>query len=117
MARTQLPAFTKVSEWLAAIDFGADTLGLTNKGKQAQKMFNTFCVISCEAVSNETEKAIGVKGIRWNQCANAKPATVWIPKSQIKEIENDYYTNNADRMFIVPMWLIKAKEQEGYEFP
>ena len=72
---------------------------------------------SAEQVERETEKAIGVQGTYWNSYANAKPGTAWIPKSQIKQIGNDYWINpdQASRFYLVPTWLINAKKAEGYE--
>jgi hypothetical protein len=89
--------------------------GLTPAGKAARKLFSDFRLIFLEDVERETEKAIGVTGTRWNSCANPKPAIVWFPKSQTRELTNDHWINFASRMFLVPTWLINAKEAEGYE--
>jgi len=115
MARTKLPTFTTTSEWLAAIDTDGDMYGQTAAGKAARKLFLDFRLISLEDVERETEKAIGVTGTRWNSCGNPKPAIVWLPKSQARELVNDHWVNCASRMFLVPTWLINAKEAEGYE--
>lgn len=117
MARTKLPEITTVSEWLAATVEIAndDKLGLTKQGTAAWKLWRQFQVVSAEQVERETEKAIGVKGIRWNACANAKPAIVWLPKSQMRELQNDRWINCAARMFLVPTWLIEAKAADGLE--
>jgi hypothetical protein len=114
MARTKLPAFETVSQWLAAtIDIAnSDTLGLTSQGKAAWKLWDQFQLVSAEQIERETEKAIGIRGTRWNQCANPIPATVWFPKSQLRELKNDHWVNGADRMFLIPTWLIKAKKAE-----
>lgn len=117
MARTQLPNISTVSEWLAAtIEISNDpATAYTKAGIAAGKLFLQFHMVSAEQVERETEKAIGVRGIRWNQCANPVPATVWFPKSQLREIRNDKWINCADRMFLVPTWLIKAKEADRME--
>lgn len=117
MARTKIPAINTVSEWLAATVevTNGDQLGTTKQGAAAWKLWEQFKVVSAEQVERETEKAIGVKGIRWNACANAKPATVWLPKSQLRELANDHWVNCASRMFLVPTWLIEAKASEGLE--
>lgn len=117
MTRTKLPTINTVSEWLAATVAIAndDKLGLTKEGTAAWKLWQQFQVVSAEQLERETEKAIGVKGIRWNACANAKPATVWLPKSQLRELVNDHWVNCATRMFLVPTWLIDAKAAEGIE--
>lgn len=114
MARTAFPSFTKVSQWVEATCVN-DTLNQTPQGKTASTLINAFQVISAADVQRETEKAIGVTGIRWNSCGNSKPAIVWLPKSQVRELSNDYYVNCASRMFLAPTWLINAKAAEGYE--
>ncbi len=115
MARTALPTFTTISEWIAATDISADTLGQTAAGKAASKLISSFRLISAANIERETDKAIGVTGTRWNTCGNPKPAIVWLPKSQARELVNDHWVNCASRMFLVPTWLINAKEAEGYE--
>ncbi len=71
MTRTTLPAITTITEWLAATDISADTLGLTAAGKAASKLISSFQLISAASIERETDKAIGVAGIRWNSCGNA----------------------------------------------
>jgi hypothetical protein len=115
MTRTTLPAITTITEWLAATDISADTLGLTAAGKAASKLISSFQLISAANIERETDKAIGVAGIRWNSCGNAKPAIIWLPKSQARELVNDHWVNCAARMFLVPTWLINAKEADGFE--
>ena len=115
MTRTKLPAISTTSEWVAATDISGDVLGQTAAGKAASKLISSFQLISAASVERETEKAIGVTGTRWNSCGNPKPAIVWLPKSQARELANDHWVNCASRMFLVPTWLINAKEAEGYE--
>jgi hypothetical protein len=115
MARTQFPAITTTSEWLKITDCQGDYLNLTAAGKAAMKLVDSFRVISAEDLARETDRALGFNGHRWNSCANRKPATVWLPKSQVRELVNDYWVNGAARMFLVPTWLINAKEADGYE--
>ena len=117
MARTQLPSINTVSEWLAAtIEISNDPkTGYSKEGMAAGKLFLQFHLVSADQVERETEKAIGVCGSRWNQCANPVPATVWFPKSQLRELANDKWINCADRMFLVPTWLINAKKAESLD--
>jgi hypothetical protein len=115
MARTALPAINTITQWLAATEISADTLGLTTAGKAAGKLISSFQLISAADIERETDKAIGITGIRWNSCGNAKPAIVWLPKSQARELVNDHWVNCASRMFLVPTWLISAKQAEGFE--
>ena len=117
MARTQLPSINTVSEWLAAtIEISNDPkTAYSKEGMAAGKLFLQFHLVSAEQVERETEKAIGVRGTRWNQCANPVPAIVWFPKSQLRELANDKWINCADRMFLVPTWLINAKKAESLD--
>jgi hypothetical protein len=117
MARTQLLSINTVSEWLAAtIEISNDPkTGYSKEGMAAGKLFLQFHLVSADQVERETEKAIGVCGTRWNQCANPVPATVWFPKSQLRELANDKWINCADRMFLVPTWLINAKKAESLD--
>ncbi len=117
MARTQLPNVSTVSEWLAAtVEISDDpNTAYTKAGMAAGRLFLQFRMVSAEQIERETEKAIGVRGTRWNRCANPVHATVWFPKSQLREIRNDKWINCADRMFLVPTWLIKAKEADRLE--
>lgn len=117
MAVTTLPAMSTVSEWLEATVkiHQSDTLALTKQGKAAWKLWDQFRMISTDQINRETEKAIGIKATRWNSCANPKPATAWLPKSQIKEIANDYWANGCTTYYLVPSWLINAKKAEGLD--
>ncbi|MBX3603169.1 MAG: hypothetical protein KF863_21320 [Rubrivivax sp.] len=90
-----VPRFSKVSEWIAA-------------GNMATGLY------SLERVERETDKAIGFKAERYNEFGNLKPATCWIPRSQLQEVVNDYYTKAPGRMFLVPAWLYSRKSDEGY---
>lgn len=93
--KTQQANFTKVSEWIAA--------GNMNSG-----------LYVLEHVERETDKAIGFKAEKYNSYGNLKPATCWMPKSKVKAVENDFYTNGAARMYLVPAWLFSAKSDEGF---
>lgn len=87
--------FSKISEWI-----------------QAGNMESGFYML--EAVERETEKAVGFKAEKFNAAAYLKPATCWIPKSQLQAVKNDYYTKGPARMYLVPHWLYSRKEEEGY---
>jgi hypothetical protein len=116
LARTKFPNITTTSEWLAATTATNGLIdGRTAAGKTALNLLSDFRLISLENVERETKKAIGVTGTRWNSCGNPKPAVVWFPKSQTRELNNDHWINCASRMFLVPTWLINAKKAEGYE--
>lgn len=88
--------FQKISEW---IDAGNMATGLY--------LF--------EKIERETEKAIAVPSLRPNQYGYLKPSQCWFPKSKIQEVENDYYTSAPKRVFLVPGWLMQAKQNEGFE--
>lgn len=92
---TQQANFTKVSEWIAA---GSMSSGLH----------------LLEHVERETDRAIGFKAEKFNIYGNLKPATCWLPKSKVKVVENDFYTNGSARMYLVPAWLLNAKADEGF---
>lgn len=93
--KTQAAKFSKISEWIAA--------GGMNAG---------FYLL--EGVERETEKAVGFKAEKFNAAGNLKPAICWIPRSQMQEVQNDYYEKGAARMFLIPAWLYSRKEAEGY---
>lgn len=117
MATAQLLNINTVSEWIAAtIDISNNpATAYTKAGLAAGKLYCQFYMVSTDQIERETEKAIGVKGTRWNQCGNPVPATVWFPKSQLRELQNDKWINCADRMFLIPTWLIKAKKADRLE--
>jgi len=78
--------FTKVSEYIAA---GALEVGFV-----------------LESPTRETEKALGFKGVKFNSYGNAYDAVIWLPKSQLQKLENDFYTNDAPAvMWFCPSWL------------
>lgn len=88
--------FSKVSQW---IDGGNMATGLY--------LFET--------IEKESEKAIAVPAQKPNQFGFLKPCACWFPKSQIQEVENDFYINAPKRVFLVPDWLMKSKQNEGFE--
>ena len=91
------PKFTKVSEWIAA---GNMKSGL-------------YCL---ERVARETDKAIGFVAEKYNEFGNLKPATCWVPKTQVQRVQNDFYTR-ADApatMFLLTAWLYSARTDEGF---
>lgn len=88
---------TKVSEYVAA--------GSTATG------YMLF-----ESPVKETEKALGFAGIGTTAYGNPAPRTGWFPRRLLTKIENDFYTNNAPAvMYLVPLWLVSAKKNEGWE--
>ena len=59
-----------------------------------------------EAPVKETEKALAFSTVKHNRCANPYETQAWLPKSQLVEVENDFYTNNApEKMYLCPTWL------------
>jgi hypothetical protein len=79
-------SFTTVSEYIAA---GALKVGFV-----------------IESPVRETEKALGFSGVKYNSYGNAYDAVIWLPKSQLKQLKNDFYTNNAPSvMWFCPAWL------------
>ena len=93
--KTQQADLTKVSEWVAA---GGMRSGL----------------YVLEHVERETDKALGFKAEKYNSYGNLQPSVCWMPKSKVKVVANDFYTNGSSRMYLVPAWLFRAKSDEGY---
>ena len=59
-----------------------------------------------EAPVKETEKALAFSTVKHNRCANPYETQAWLPKSQLIEVENDFYTNDApSKMYLCPTWL------------
>jgi hypothetical protein len=86
--------FTKVSEYIAA---GAMNVGYL-----------------LESPIRETEKALGFGGVKFNSYGNPYNAIVWLPKSQLQKLENDFYTNDAPAiMWLCPAWLYEKNPNLG----
>jgi hypothetical protein len=93
MSATQRPNFTKVSEYIAA---GA---------------MQTDWFLIEELPQGETEKALAFSAIKFNSYGNPYLGKAWVPKSQILELVNDFYTNDApEKMFLCPGWLYRKNE-------
>ena len=58
-----------------------------------------------ESPVRETEKALGFTAVKFNSYGNPYNGVAWLPKSQLKLIENDHYTNGPAVMFLCPTWL------------
>lgn len=59
-----------------------------------------------ESPVKESEKALAFKAVKFNACGNPYNGIAWLPKSQLVEVENDFYTNQAPaKMHICPTWL------------
>ena len=95
--KTEQRKFRKISEWIAA-------------GNMASGWY------LLESVERETEKAVAFKAAKGNAHGYLAGCACWFPKSQIAEVQNDFYIHGAARMFLVPGWLLRKKEAEGYEF-
>lgn len=90
--------FTKVSEYIAA---GAMEVGFV-----------------LESPTRETEKALGFKGVKFSSYGNAYNAVIWLPKSQLQKLENDFYTNDAPAvMWFCPSWLYAKNPTLGEVAP
>lgn len=116
MVRTKFPAIATTSEWLAATTVNGLINRRTATGRTAHKLLYEFRLISFENVERETKRAIGVTGTHWSNCGDFKSTIIWLPKSQIRELINNCWTNRSSRMFLVPTSLIDAKKAKGYEF-
>mgnify|MGYP000936768005 CR=1 FL=1 len=91
MKKFKQKTFKTVSDWIAA---GHIASGYT----------------LIENVRGETEKAIAVEIEKFNSAANLYTATVWLPKSLVQTVVNDYYLENMGaKVYIVPDWLMKKK--------
>lgn len=67
-----------------------------------------------ESPVKETEKALAFQTVKHNRCANAYETQAWLPKSQLVEIENDFYTNDAPaKMYLCPSWLYSKNFSHG----
>lgn len=66
MTKKAAAGFNKISKWIAAGDLQSGFYML-------------------ERIERETEKAVGFKAEKYNAAGNLKPATCWIPKSQLQE--------------------------------
>jgi hypothetical protein len=61
-----------------------------------------------ENPAKETEKALAFDCVKHNSYGNPYNGVAWLPKSQLVEVENDFYTNDAPaKMYICPTWLYK----------
>lgn len=90
--------FTKVSEYIAA---GALSIG---------------CVL--ESPIRETKKALGFQGVKFNSYGNPYNAVIWLPKSQLQKLVNDFYTNDAPEiMWFCPAWLYAQNPTLGEVAP
>lgn len=89
--------FAKISEWISA-------------GNMASGWY------LMEGVERETEKAVAFKAARGNAYGYLTSCMCWLPRSQMQEAENDFYVNGEARMFLVPDWLLRKKESEGFVF-
>ncbi len=88
--------FKAVSEYVAA--------GHQNTG---------LCLL--EAPVRETDKAVAFEGVGPNQYGYPCKRIAWFPKSQARKVPNDFYTHAQApaEMWLVPIWLIKAKRSQG----
>jgi hypothetical protein len=78
--------FTTVSQYIAA---GALSVGFL-----------------LESPIKETEKALAFEGVKFNSYGNPYTGLIWLPKSQLAKLQNDFYTNNApSEMWFCPTWL------------
>lgn len=90
--------FSKVSEYIAA---GGLTSGY-------------YC-LAAKPVA-ETDKAVAFSAKNYNSFGNQYECKVWFAKSQMQKVTNDFYKHGELEMWIVPVWLYRAKSDEGFEF-
>ena len=89
--------FTKVSEWIAVGNMESGWYLFENPAR-------------------ETEKAVAFSAQRGNAYGYLTKCICWLPRSQIAEVQNDFYIHGEPRMFLVPGWLMDKKEAEGFVF-
>jgi|DEB0MinimDraft_10_1074344.scaffolds.fasta_scaffold96700_1 hypothetical protein len=95
MNMKQLKKLSKVSEYIEQGGMASGAYLLENPAK-------------------ETKKAIAFPGVKFNSYGNPYDALIWFPKSQLVEVENDYYTNNAPaKMHLCPEWLYRKNPTVG----
>lgn len=63
----------------------------------------------------ETERAYAFKTDKFNSYGNLKENIMWIPKSKIIVMENDYYTDGIDKYYFVHLDFLNKKRNEGYD--
>lgn len=61
-----------------------------------------------------TAKAIGLRAMKTLDSGRQVNATAWFPLSRCQEVVDDYYTEKAPVNLIVPEWLKRAKDDEGF---
>jgi hypothetical protein len=67
-----------------------------------------------ESPVKETQKALAFQVVKFNSYGNAYNGLTWLPKSQLVEVSNDYYTNNAPaKMHLCPTWLYEKNFAGG----
>ena len=70
-----------------------------------------------KSLTKITPKAVGIECPKFNAAGNIIQAIAWLPKSKIKFVINDHYTDTiGQKMILVPCWLVKKKEAEGFIF-
>lgn len=95
MTTKQLKKISKVSEYIALGGMASGAYLLENPAK-------------------ETEKAIAFPGVKFNSYGNPYNGLIWFSKSQLVEVENDYYTNDAPaKMHLCPEWLYSKNPTVG----
>lgn len=93
-----------------------DAIGTVSEWIEAGRYESGFYLIERPPVE-ERPKAVG---FRWPKCLGSGDivdAVVWFPKSQVKTIVNDYYSDTLGQdVTLVPCWLIWKKDAEGFIF-
>lgn len=100
LSKNDASKFTRVSEWVEA---GGLSTGWSHL---------------LLPVVKSSDKAVGFQGLRKNLSATSlNPAIIWLPLSQVVKVEDDFYDCKVEgQNYLVPHWLISAKEDEGFEF-
>lgn len=66
-----------------------------------------------EDPAKETAKAIAFRGVKFNSYGNPYNGLIWFPKSQLREVRNDFYTNGPKTMYLCPAWLYRKNPTVG----
>lgn len=88
-----LKSIKSVSEYLAA---GAMEIGYLLEGQ-----------------IKETAKAVAFPGVKFNSYGNPYNSMIWLPKSQLTAVKNDFYTDGPSSMFLCPVWLYRKNPTLG----
>jgi len=62
-------------------------------------------------------KAVCFKVRKFNSVGYLTDGYCWFPKSQLIRVVDDFYNDTRGQVaYLIPTWLVDAKEKEGYDF-